>query len=859
MKFLYFGDMHERADTPRSRLDDYQSTLDAKAAEIKQIAKENHVSAMLHPGDFLDTPKQKDETIVKILKRWSTVDTQELCVKVATGAVNANELYEQFKQNLPLVGAIGNHELFGGSKRAFDKTSIAFLIKTGFMSHPTIDEPLIFTDEDGCTIAVTVADYTLDIDKDPSHSAYIVKQKAADYHIHIVHGYGTVQNFGTLIPHTKVDDFKKQTKADLTIIGHDHIGFDPIEFEGKWFVNPGSPVRLTCNEKEMQRQPKVMLIELTQAKGIQLTMIPLQSAKAAKEVYDLNTKDHEKAIEKNLKKIENLVHEATKKVESTDLIDEKLIRQIVIDIAKEAEVNDAVLEPMLKRLDEKIAANPHHISVGKPYKIKKMTLDNFQSHAHSVYEFSNHMNVLTGPSGSGKTSVFRALRWIYTDCDISAKRYIRYGEKAASVKIELDDGTTIERKVEKKANGFNGYIVTDPNGVETKSNTKGIKMIQDLLGYHPLDIDSKKTVEINFLKQGASWFFIGSDTTGSDRAKIIGNIYGTEYADACIKELEADGKKQALLLKSKDDELKEVEQQILLFPDLEQAKEKIDTLQSLFDLVERNEETLRVLTASQETLTCLNKKIAILADLIENRTQTIDLVRSHILRCIELNRSIDELQKEERTLNSIRQRGSMAHRIATQLQQCEQATTLITQARNRQIERQILEVDQKRIHAIIVAGTRCKKVIQALAPVPEAERLLSKSRNSLNESVDLFEHSKVLKQSESKALGCLKIMERFASVQEANTLIETIKKYQLDLTETVESYNKLKSYNQVIVNCKNKAKAQMDEIIRLKQEYMEEFGKIDLCPLCRQKLDRDVIIKIGKEVLNNPMTTRKEN
>ena len=102
-------------------------------------------------------------------------------------------------------------------------------------------------------------------------------------------------------------------------------------------------------------------------------------------------------------------------------------------------------------------------------------------------------------------------------------------------------------------------------------------------------------------------------------------------------------------------------------------------------------------------------------------------------------------------------------------------------------------------------------------------------------------------------------MERFASVQEANTLIETIKKYQLDLTETVESYNKLKSYNQVIVNCKNKAKAQMDEIIRLKQEYMEEFGKIDLCPLCRQKLDRDVIIKIGKEVLNNPMTTRKEN
>lgn len=853
MKFLYFGDMHERANAPSSRTDDYQCTLDKKVAEIKEIAKRHQVSSFLHPGDFLDSPKISDDFLMKVMKRWSSVDVQDLAVKVANGQLNATQLYERFSQNIPMVGAIGNHELFGGSMRAFDKTSIAFLIKIGFMSHPTIDQPLIFTSEEGFTVAITCADYTLDIDKTTDHAAYIVKQKAADFHIHIVHGYGTVLDFKDLIPHTKIDDFKKETKADLTIIGHDHIGFDPVVYDKKIFVNPGAPVRLSCDEKEMARQPKVMLIEITKEKGIQLKMIPLASIQPASEVFDLTLKDQKKATEKNLKKIQTLVQEATEKTQTDDKIDEKLIRKIVMDIAKETKATDDVLNPMLKKLDEKIAANPHTLSVAKPYKIKSLTLENFQSHKHSHYDFSDHLNVFVGPSGSGKTSVFRAFRWIYEDGGSASKRYIRYGEKYASAKIELDDGTIIERRVEKKSNGFNGYIVTDQQGTETKMNTKGIKTIQEMLGYRSLDLDGKKSVEMNFMQQSSPWFFIGSETTGSDRAKIIGNIYGTEYADACIKEYEADCKKQALILKEKNDELHEVNEKILVFPDLSIPEKIISQIQALFDKIDINEKLLDELILAQQQLDTLQNKMTVLNKLIHGPLENANQADTLLKHCIDLNATTTELLHEVKALEKTRLRGIVANQIAETLKLCPLIQNKLNQALLNQNKLVDLNQHEKTIHSIILRGTCCKKILTDLKESPHAAELLLNTAKWQNDLDELNRSQTLLQTICDKIKTTKTIAEKMQQIDEVSTKLQTIKDMQQTLNDASHIYQSLTQYASIIESCKKQVKEQNEKIIKLKNEYVTEFDKVKVCPLCRQEINHDIVLKIGKEVLNNPM------
>ena len=44
--------------------------------------------------------------------------------------------------------------------------------------------------------------------------------------------------------------------------------------------------------------------------------------------------------------------------------------------------------------------------------IKKIIIDNFQSHEHTEIEFGPGLNVIVGPSDYGKSAVVRALRWV---------------------------------------------------------------------------------------------------------------------------------------------------------------------------------------------------------------------------------------------------------------------------------------------------------------------------------------------------------------------------------------------------------------------------------------------------------------
>ena len=43
--------------------------------------------------------------------------------------------------------------------------------------------------------------------------------------------------------------------------------------------------------------------------------------------------------------------------------------------------------------------------------IKKIILENFQSHKYSVIELNEELNVIVGPSDSGKSAIIRGLKW----------------------------------------------------------------------------------------------------------------------------------------------------------------------------------------------------------------------------------------------------------------------------------------------------------------------------------------------------------------------------------------------------------------------------------------------------------------
>ena len=91
--------------------------------------------------------------------------------------------------------------------------------------------------------------------------------------------------------------------------------------------------------------------------------------------------------------------------------------------------------------------------------IKKITLHNFMSHAHSEIDLSPGLTVLTGPNNCGKSAVVVALDVLCNN--LSGDFMVRHGEKECYVSVELndDDVVTWRRKGKVASYEINGREV----------------------------------------------------------------------------------------------------------------------------------------------------------------------------------------------------------------------------------------------------------------------------------------------------------------------------------------------------------------------------------------------------------------
>lgn len=85
--------------------------------------------------------------------------------------------------------------------------------------------------------------------------------------------------------------------------------------------------------------------------------------------------------------------------------------------------------------------------------IKRIELKNFMSHEHTVIEPAAGLTVLIGPNNVGKSAIIAALQILcYND---NSTYVMRHGAKECSVKVETDDGHSVEWKRRKSP----GYLI----------------------------------------------------------------------------------------------------------------------------------------------------------------------------------------------------------------------------------------------------------------------------------------------------------------------------------------------------------------------------------------------------------------
>jgi len=316
LKILYFTDTHIRGTNPKNRKDNFVDTVEKKLIEITDIIEKYDIDFVLHGGDLFDRP----DISISIASRFSLILD---------------------KIKVPFYLVSGNHDVFGHNPDTISRTMLGLLDILGVIKIIKGNDKIIL-EKNNIKVQLTAQPYVYDIDSPENLDYYIVKdvESGVNYSIHVVHGMLLDKPFIKGIPYTLVDDIK-ETLADITLSGHYHGGFKTVKIDNKYFINPGSMVRISNSIKEIERIPKVVIIDLAQ--DIQIKEIPLKSALPGEEVLDRSE------IEKSLFKNERIM-EFKQSIDAALDFEKMDINEVLIKVSNAEGVEDEVIKEALRRI-----------------------------------------------------------------------------------------------------------------------------------------------------------------------------------------------------------------------------------------------------------------------------------------------------------------------------------------------------------------------------------------------------------------------------------------------------------------------------------------------------------------------------
>ena len=122
--------------------------------------------------------------------------------------------------------------------------------------------------------------------------------------------------------------------------------------------------------------------------------------------------------------------------------------------------------------------------------MKRLIIENFQSHKKTVVEFApvGELTVIVGPSDTGKTVIIRALRWLLYN-QPQGMEFVRTGASFARVTLEYESGHKVIRERTVSTNRYK-IVYPDREGPEVFEgfgNSVPLE-VQEITGVRPVRI-----------------------------------------------------------------------------------------------------------------------------------------------------------------------------------------------------------------------------------------------------------------------------------------------------------------------------------------------------------------------------------
>lgn len=475
--------------------------------------------------------------------------------------------------------------------------------------------------------------------------------------------------------------------------------------------------------------------------------------------------------------------------------------------------------------------------------IQSIQLKNFQSHIDSTLNFSSGLNVIVGPSDSGKTSIIRAIKWVLYD-EPQGDAVLRTGADEVYVKIEMSDGSWIEKSRKKKKTVYVLYdILTSKK--ETFQGSRGdVKQrVGSILGMR-FDEDGGKS-SYNLQEQLAAPFLLSD--SGPTKAAAIGQLIGLDVIDEATKGTRSDitSKKQQInrILKE-ESRLDEI---LRRYEGLEEAEMQLNKTENLLSRISQKQNGMEraiELSAKAEQLfsqICDVQKDLNKYQILEECTKIYERIRS---LSEAYHRQIQLLQKKQMLEVSIENN----LQILSDTKEVEQA----------QDKKERLEKSLERYFGMLNSNLFMKKINQE---INSAEKVLSQTVNmdqcqTVSEKIqnkkDQWEHLKMHLYSITKIKTlwkeAVKKNEKFSAMDHSLKL-------QKQLEDDIALYVLIKKTTEEIKDIHIRLTkgycylSERNEDIQTKTlEYQKLWENEKRCPTCHRPLSEHEIKQIIGEV-----------
>ena len=516
--------------------------------------------------------------------------------------------------------------------------------------------------------------------------------------------------------------------------------------------------------------------------------------------------------------------------------------------------------------------------------IKKISLENFQSHAFTEIELPPGLTIIVGESDRGKSAIIRALRWVFEN-EPSGTEFIRAGTRTCRVSVETNEGVTVIRE---RTPTRNRYIVKYADGREETFEGFRNEIPAEVIAAHGVTrakLDSDLEVSLNIASQLDGPFLLSSP--GSVKAKAIGRLYKVHLIDAATRDTSQDIAKLGKESTQIDNRLNELEKKLAEFDDLPDIENRLKKAGRLMEKINHFTERknnltqihskLTIIYSEKKQLTITTKKLSLLdkasqlyqtAKNLTGKKQELAVIHNKLkttgtqLRSVRVilgdTANIEECQQQyERLLNISAMRFDLAN-SHTKLSRINRERMILTETeRQTQLVPDGIKQQQLLEDNIIVYSSLCNSINKLNDLKKQQKKYLSVTSQTekiqlasvKRELVSRLEQKYLTLVSMKNLLGGLKqtIAGENVILRRTDSLPAAFKRYDI-LAELPNKLSEMSNYSSRHQKLSDRIKNGHEfleqkeaEILLAINEYSAQLKKLGQCPTCFSRVDHVTI------------------